>query len=75
MNGADIQARAISNFLAVCMSCAPVALSMEQLKQLRATLSNNFLQIAEHDHSADSGKVWAMWVMVWVIKRGQIAHA
>ena len=48
---------------------------MEQLKQLRATLSNNFLQITEHDHSADSGKVWAMWVMVWVMKRGQIAHA
>jgi hypothetical protein len=51
------------------------ALSMEQLKQLRVTLSNNFLQIAEHDHSADSGKVWAMWVMVWVIKLERIAHA
>jgi hypothetical protein len=48
---------------------------MEQLKQLRATLSNNFLQIVKCDHSADSGKVWAMWVMAWVMKRGQIAHA
>jgi hypothetical protein len=44
---------------------------MEQLKQLRAMLSNILLQIMRRDHQAD---VWAMWVMVWVMESGQIAH-